>query len=539
MLIQNNHYNIGYICTKQQCDQGLSQKIALRWISAKGDIETYSFRDLDRQSNKFANILHSFDFSQGDIFFTLLPKCPEQFFSFLGILKKEIICGTLFSNFGDEALLDRLGDSGAKGIVTKKSCLKKICRIKPRLPKLEYIFVVDIDEHLDDGIYSYQQLMNNASEEFVTPLTLPDTPSVLHYTSGSTGKPKGVLHVHKSILHQMATARDVLKLAPDEIYWNTADQGWITGTSYGIIGPWSLGVTQVHFAGKYDACRWLQLLEQEKITIWYSAPTALRMLMQQSDEFYQEFDLSHLKYIFSAGEPLNPEVIFWSKKVLQKDIYDTWFQTETGGIMITNRPGLDIRPGSMGKPVDGIEPVILGDRGQAVANGKQGELCFALGWPSMFVTYLNSESAYQQKFIKNYYYTGDLASKDAEGYYWFQGRSDDVINTGGHLVSPFEIESALLELGEVAESGVIGVPDDILFEKVIVFVRLNPGVIGSKELEVKLRLYVSNKVSSIATPQNLIFIDRIPKSKSGKIMRRVLKARYLGEEEGDTSMLEN
>ena len=539
MLIRNDHYNIGYICTKQQCELGLSQKIALRWIPAKGEIKEYSFQDLDRQSNKFANILNSFDFSPGDIFFTFLPKCPEQFFSFLGTLKAEVICGTLFSNLGDEALTDRIGDSGAKGLVTKKSLLKKLHRIKPRLPKLEYIFVVDMDEHQGDGVYSYPQLMVEASSQFAIPQTLPNTPSVLHYTSGSIGKPKGVLHTHTSILHQATTARDVLQLNPGEVYWCTADPAWVTGTVYGITGPWSLGVTQVHFGGKYDAGKWLRLLEQEKITIWYSAPTALRMLMQESNEFYRKFDLSHLKYIFSVGEPLNPEVILWSKKVLQKDIYDTWFQTETGGIMIANRPGLEIRPGSMGRPVDGIEPVILGDNGQAVENGKQGALCLTSGWPSMFVTYLNGESAYQQKFVNNYYLTGDIASKDADGYYWFKGRSDDVINTGGHLISPFEIESALLELDEVAESGAIGVSDDVLFEKIVVFVRLNPGFVASKKLEVKLRLYVSNKVSSVATPQNLIFIDRIPKNKSGKIMRRVLKARYLGEEEGDTSTLEN
>lgn len=538
MLIKDNQYNIGQICTKQQCDQGLSQKTAFRWIPAHGESLNFTFQNLEIQSNKFSNVLSSLGFCKGDIVFTFLPKCPEQFFSFLGTLKKEVICGTLFSNFGDEALLDRLGDSGAKGVVTKKSFLKKIRRIRRHLPTLEYVLVVDIDEHQGDGVYSYPKLMATASENYATPITTPDTPSVLHYTSGSTGKPKGVLHVHKSILHQHATARDVLQLAPDEVYWCTADQGWVTGTSYGIVGPWSLGVTQVHFGGMYDAEKWFRLLEQEKVSIWYSAPTALRMLMQEGQEFYRQFDLSSLKHIFSVGEPLNPEVIAWARRVLNKDIYDTWFQTETGGIMITNHPGLDIRPGSMGKPVAGIEPAILEDTGQPVDAGEQGNLCLKPGWPSMFVTYLNREEAFQQKFINDHYFTGDTAIKDADGYYWFKGRSDDVINTGGHLISPFEIESALLELDEVAESGVIAAPDEVLFEKVVAFVHLNPGFEPSKELEIKLRLYVSNQVSSIATPQNLVFIDKIPKNKSGKIMRRVLKARYLGEDEGDISTLE-
>jgi len=539
MLIQNSQYNIGHICTKQQCVNGFADKTAFRWLPASGENFNFTFQDLDTQSNKFANLLDGLGLKQGDIFFTFLPKCPEQFFSFLGTLKKGVICGTLFSNFGDEALLDRLGDSSARGIITKKSFLKKIRRIKDRLPNLEYVLVVDIDEHQPDGVFSYSLLMAEASEFYTTPLTDPDTPSVLHYTSGSTGKPKGVLHVHRSVLMQNATAQNVLQLTPDEIFWCTADQGWVTGTSYGIIGPWSLGVTQVHFGGMYDADKWFSVLEKEKISIWYSAPTALRMLMQEESALYQKYDLSHLKHIFSVGEPLNPEVIQWSQKVLNKDIYDTWFQTETGAIMITNRPELSIRSGSMGQPVEGIEPVILEDDGTPVADGEQGNLCLRPGWSSMFVTYLNRESSYQQKFIKGYYFTGDTAVKDKDGYFWFKGRSDDVINTGGHLISPFEIESALLELEEVAESGVIAAPDDMLFEKVVAFVHLNKGYEASKELEIKLRLYISNKVSSIATPQELIFVDKVPKNKSGKIMRRVLKARYLGQDEGDISTLED
>ncbi len=534
-----NQYNIGYICTKQQCDNGLADKIAFRWIAASSVPVNYSFNDLDLQSNKFANILSALGLQTGDIFFTFLPKCPEQFFCFLGALKKEVICGTLFSNFGDEALLDRLGDSGTVGIVTKKSFLKKIRRIVNQLPKLKYVLVVDIDEHQDDTFLSYPKMMADASDGYDTPLTTADTPSVLHYTSGSTGKPKGVLHVHKSLLHQVKTSQEVLQLNADEILWCTADQGWVTGTSYGIIGPWSLGVSQIHFGGMYDADQWFKVLAEEKVTIWYSAPTALRMLMQEDDAVFQKYDLSHLKHIFSVGEPLNPEVIQWSKRVLGKEIYDTWFQTETGAIMISNRPGIDIRPGSMGTPVKGIKPAILADDGEPVCDGVQGNLCLKLGWSSMFVTYLNKDDVYQKKFINGHYFTGDTAVRDMDGYFWFKGRSDDVINTGGHLISPFEIESALLELEEVAESGVIAAPDEMLFEKVVAFVNLNQGFEPSKELEIKLRLYISNKVSSIATPQDLIFVDKVPKNKSGKIMRRVLKARYLGEDEGDISTLED
>lgn len=538
-IIINNQFNIGHICTRQQCDQGHGDKVAFRWISAHQERIDYTFSDLERESNRFANACQTLGFAAGDILFTFLPKTPEQFFSFLGALKLQVICGTLFSNFGDDALLDRLGDAKAKGIVTKKSLLKKIIRIKDQLPSLKYIIVTDIEEHLSETILSYSKLTSQAATDYVSPITAPGTPSVLHYTSGSTGKPKGVLHAHRSILHQNRTASEVLNLTTSDIFWCTADQGWVTGTSYGIIGPWSFGVTQIHYGGGYDAKLWFDLLQNEAVTVWYSAPTALRMLMREDVVLYKNYDLGSLRHIFSVGEPLNPEVISWSRTALGKDIYDTWFQTETGGIMITNRPGLEIKSGSMGTPLNGIEPAIIADDGGILGNNQQGNLCIKTSWPSMFVTYLNNESAYDSKQKNGYYYTGDTAVRDDDGYYWFKGRSDDVINTAGHLISPFEVESALLEIEEVAESGVVGVPDDLLYEKVVAFVHLHKQFTWSRELEVKVRLHVSNRASSIATPQEIIIVGSVPKNKSGKIMRRVLKARYLGQDAGDISTLED
>ena len=380
--------------------------------------------------------------------------------------------------------------------------------------------------------------MKEASDKFNVELTLPDTPSVLHYTSGSTGKPKGVLHQHKSVLLQSFTSQHILQLNENEIYWCTADQGWVTGTSYGIIGPWSLGVTQVHFGGSYDAEVWMSLLENEKITIWYTAPTALRMLMREDRAIYLKHDLKNLKHIFSVGEPLNPEVIHWSRELFKKDIYDTWFQTETGSIMITNRPGLTVKPGSMGKPNGAIDAAIISDEGNIINDKKTGNLCIKAGWDSMFRTYLNNKEVYNKKFKNGYYYSGDLAYRDEEGYYWFVGRNDDVINTAGHLISPFEIESALLEIPEIAESGVIGAPDDILFEKVVAYVRLKDQFSWSDDLEMNIRLRLANKLSSIATPQEIKVIKEVPKNKSGKIMRRVLKAWYMGIDPGDISTLD-
>jgi acetyl-CoA synthetase len=530
--------NIASACTTAICRIGLSEKIAMRWIDSRGVKTDYSFGSLETQSNRFANTLQSLGIGKGDIFFTFLPKMPEQFFAFLGILKNQTICGTLFSNFGDDALLDRLADSGAIGIITTKSLYRKIARIRAQLPALKHVILVDGDGDLSKGLVSYNQIMAEAAMEYVAQPTLPETFSVLHYTSGSTGKPKGVMHCHGSLVSLMATTKQVLGLKEDDIYWCNADQGWVTGTSYGIIGPWSLGITQVHYGGGFDAHKWVDLLVQEKITVWYSSPTALRMLMREEESIFSTADLSSLRNIYSVGEPLNPEVIAWSRRVLHHDIHDTWFQTETGAISITNRPGLEIRTGSMGKPFDGIEAAILTDDGVPLPDGEQGNLCLKAGWPSMFVTYLNNEFAYNSKFSDGWYFTGDTARRDCDGYYWFIGRSDDVINTAGHLISPFEVESALLEVEEVFESGVIGAPDELLFEKVVAYIQLRDRYQPTKDLEIKIRLHVSNRASSIATPQEIIFCDSIPKNNSGKIMRRILKARYCGSDIGDISTLE-
>jgi acetyl-CoA synthetase len=533
-----SHGNIGHICTEHQCAGGLAEKTAMIFVDGHGNRAEVSFAELNANSNRFANLLQDLGLAPGDVFFTFLPKAPEQFYAFLGALKAKVVCGTLFSNFGDEALLDRLGDSRARGIITKKSLLKKILRIRPKLPSLDFIILADGEDAPEQKIWSLKTLMVKASEVFRAPPTAPETPSVLHYTSGSTGKPKGVLHCHGSILSQAQSSLEILQLRADDIFWCTADQGWVTGTSYGIIGPWCLGITQIHFGGPYDAGRWFDLLVREKVSLWYTAPTALRMLMREDEKLFTPFDLSSLRHIFSVGEPLNPEVIHWSRRVLKREIYDTWFQTETGAIMIANRPGLEIRPGSMGKPLSGIDAAIVSEQGEILPANEPGNLCLRKGWPSMFVTYVNNNTVYQQKFRNSWYFTGDQARRDKDGYFWFIGRSDDVINTAGHLISPFEVECALLEIEEVAESGVIGAPDELLFEKVVAFVQLHEGYIPSKELELKIRLHVSNRASSIATPQKIIFCDSIPKNKSGKIMRRLLKARYLGQDTGDISTLE-
>ncbi|HNX07044.1 MAG TPA: AMP-binding protein [Bacteroidales bacterium] len=535
--IKDNQYNIAYYCTRYQCVNGNSKKLAFRFIGYKADRCDYSFEQLDKESNRYANVLTTLGIKPGDIIFTFLPKMPEQFFAFLGILKTQAVAGTLYSNFGEEALADRLGDSRAVAVITKKSLLKKLMRALPQLEHLKYILVVDGLDN-DEKTLALPALLAKASDKFDVPITGPDTPSVLHYTSGSTGKPKGVQHVHKSILTQSYTAQHVLNIKEDDLYWCTADQGWVTGTSYGIIGPWALGVSQLHYGGAYNAETWMELLEHEGVTKWYTAPTALRMLMREDKNIFKRFSLNKLHYIFSVGEPLNPEINLWAAAVLGKEVYDTWFQTETGSIMICNRPGIKIKPGSMGKPIDIIEAAVLSEDGSLCPVGKTGHLCIKAPWDSMLRAYLNNEAAYNEKFRNGYYYTGDLAFCDEEAYYHFVGRNDDVINTAGHLISPFEVESTLLEIPEIAESAVIGAPDELLFEKVVAFIRLKDHVVWTDDLEVKIRLFLSNRLSSIATPQDIRLVEEVPKNKSGKIMRRVLRAWYMGEDPGDISTME-
>ena len=510
----------------------------MRWLGSDGERKEFTFGQLAAESSRFAAVLAGLGVVPGARVSFMLPKLPEMFIAVLGGLKARAVVGPLFANFGDEALLDRLGDASACVLLTKHSLLKKVQRIRDRLPNLRHVLLVDADDHLTADILSYRRLMREASADFTVAPTSPETPSILHYTSGSTGKPKGVLHVHGALPSIVATTRNVLQVGPGDVLWCTADPGWVTGTSYGIIGPWAVGATQVHYGGSFDAGAWMTILEQEKVNIWYTAPTALRMLMREEASLYAGRRLGALRCVASVGEPLNPEITFWARRTLGKEIHDTWFQTETGAIMIANRPGLAVRPGSMGRVVDGVEAVVLDSSGQPLPIGQQGRLCLRRGWPSMFSQYINRPEAYASRFHGEYYDSGDMAVQDADGYFWFVGRSDDVINTSGHLVGPFEIESVLLELPEVVEAAAVSAPDPIRFEKVVVFVCLRSGHSPSRELESRIRLHVANRVSSIASPQDVVFVASLPRNRSGKIMRRVLRARFLGQDESDLSSME-
>jgi acetyl-CoA synthetase len=531
--------NLGDVCKPWIESDGPPHRTALRLVHPDLSTRDYSFDEIDSLSSQFANVLTQIGQDSGKVIAILLPKCVEVFASFLGTLKAKSTALPLFSNFGDLAIVDRLSDCGASCIVARRASLPRLLRIRASLPALRTILLVDSDA--DDGpdVLSLPARLGSVPTSFETRTVADDTPSLIHYTSGSTGKPKGVVHVHGAAEHIERTMHEIMQVHRDDIYWCTADHGWITGTSYGIIGPWLLGITQVHFAGSFDPERWFQILQDQRVSVWYTAPTALRMLARAEDVDYRSYDLSPLRSILSVGEPLNPEIGRWGKETLNREIYDTWFQTETGGIMIANRPGLPVRPGSMGKPVASVQAEILDDGGKILPPRATGHLCLRYPWTSMFRDYLNRRETYLAKFSPEFYDSGDLAYRDEDGYFWFAARNDDVINTSGHLVSPFEVESAVLELAEVAESAVIGAPDPILFEKIVVFVALRSGHARSEELQMKIRLHVANRLSATATPQDVVFVDSVPKNKSGKILRRVLRARYLGQDPGDLSTIED
>jgi acetyl-CoA synthetase len=540
---KNGMYNIGYYCSDRICEKGNGKKLGLIWEGFTGEVKKYSYDDIRVYSNTIAKFLQDKGINAGDRVCLFMDKVPELYIGFIGVLKMGGITQPLFSAFGEEALFTRLDDAKTRAIIIQKKHLPKVRRIKDKLPDLTKIIVIDADEAATPQINEIHFWMEKATkvEKFDIVKVGPEVPSVIHYTSGTTGKPKGAQHAHSSIIAQYITSKWVLDLQSDDIYWCTADPGWVTGTSYGIIGPWALGVTQVVLDAGFGAEKWYAFMQKYKVSMWYSAPTAIRLLMKEGIEAVKKYDLSTLRHLASVGEPLNAEAVVWSEKAFGKMFHDTYWQTETGAMMITNYPGMKIKPGSMGKPFPGITATVLNTKTYEpiTSAGIVGLIALKPGWPSMMRSYWNNKTTYDSKFKNGWYICGDRASIDSEGYYWFVGRDDDVINTAGHLVGPFEIESALLEHKAVAESAAVGKPDPVNMEVVKAFIALKPGFEPSGDMELDIMNFIRKKLSPLAMPQEIEFVPSLPKTRSGKIMRRLLRAKEWGEEIGDTSTLEN
>lgn len=523
-----------------------AKKIALRCCAKSGLVRDVSYQNLYELSNRFANGLASLGLQKGDAVFALLGRTAELYIGAIGVLKHRCIFSPLFAAFGPEPIQVRMHIGNAKALLTSEAHYRrKVARIRDQLPLLKTIIIVDLkDEALrkEPGVIDFDELIARASPLYEIRPTQPEDEALYHFTSGTTGKPKGAVHVHKAILSHAVTGRLALDLRDDDIYWCTADPGWVTGMSYGILSPLCLGVTLIIDEGEFDAERWYRILQDQRVNVWYTAPTAIRMMMKMGEELVRRFDCSALRLIASVGEPLNPEAVKWGLGAFHRPIHDNWWQTETGGIMISNYRAMDIRPGSMGKPMPGIQARIVTrnqERLVAVAHGEQGELAIRAPWPSMFRAYLGQDERYQRSFVDGWYLTGDLARMDADGYFWFIGRSDDVIKTAGHLVGPFEVESALLEHPAVAEAAVIGKPDPLLMEMIKAFVTLKHGFTASDDLRLDILGLVRSRLGPAIAPRELEFRDNLPKTRSSKIMRRLLKAREMGWPEGDTSTLES
>jgi acetyl-CoA synthetase len=465
----------------------------------------------------------------------------------LGALKLGCVVSPLFSAFGPEPITTRLTIGQGKALVTTSSLYtRKVASQRASLPFLEHVLVVrdELEPDLPERTLDLTALLERASDRFETVPMRPEDPALLHFTSGTTGKPKGAVHVHEAVVAHRVTGRLALDFHDQDVFWCTADPGWVTGTSYGIVSPLANGVTMIVDEADFDAERWYAILEREQVSIWYTAPTAVRMMMKGGAQAAQRFRFPRLRFIASVGEPLNPQAVLWGQEAFGLPIHDNWWQTETGGIMIANYPAMPIKPGSMGKPLPGIEAAVVqrlegGGVKLIEEAGIQGELALKRGWPSMFRAYLNEDERYRKCFAGEWYLTGDLAKRDADGYFWFVGRADDVIKSSGHLIGPFEVESAFMEHPAVAEAGVIGKPDPIAGEIVKAFVALKPGKEAGPALERELLAFVRKKLGAAVAPKEISFLPALPKTRSGKIMRRLLKARELGLPEGDTSTLES
>ncbi|WP_407686856.1 acetate--CoA ligase [Mycobacterium sp. HUMS_1102779] len=543
--------NIAYAAVDRHASGPAARRTALRFVADSnwdGVLGTrdLSYAELARLGKRFTAVLRSLGINKGDRVFTLMGRTPELYIAMMGALRNGSVVSPLFSAFGPEPIATRVNIGQAEVLVTTRALYqRKVAKIRDRLPTLRHVIVVDDDKTAGppDGTLDFWHRVDAADDDAPIEPTTAEDPALLHFTSGTTGTPKGALHVHGAVTMHYVTGLYALDLHPDDTYWCTADPGWVTGTSYGIISPLLHGVTSIVDEAEFDAQRWYRILQDQAVSVWYTAPTAIRMLIKAGPELPARYRFPRLRFIASVGEPLNPEAVWWGKRVLGLPIHDNWWQTETGGIMIANTPAFDIRPGSMGRPLPGVDACIVrhdedGTTTVVDEPGVEGELALRTGWPSMFRGYLNNEERYRNSFADGLYLTGDLAKRDADGYFWFVGRKDDVIKSSGHLIGPFEVESALTDHPAVAEAAVIGKPDPTVGELIKAFVTLKNGVVADEDLRLELLGHARKRLGATVAPKEIEFVDALPHTSSGKIMRRLLKARELGLPEGDTSTIE-
>ncbi|MED2930909.1 acetate--CoA ligase [Bacillus wiedmannii] len=535
---ETGRVNMAYEAIDKHAKSDRKNKVALYYQDGSRK-EKYTFKEMKDFSNKAGNVLKNYgDVEKGDRVFIFMPRSPELYFALLGAVKLGAIVGPLFEAFMEGAVRDRLEDSEAKVLITTPELLERVPLND--LPALKTVFLVGDNVEEGGKTVAFNPLFEQASKELHIEWLGREDGLILHYTSGSTGKPKGVLHAQNAMVQHYQTAKWVLDLKEDDVYWCTADPGWVTGTAYGIFAPWLVGASNVVLGGRFSPEAWYEALQDYGVTVWYSAPTAFRMLMGAGQDAIKKYDLSQVRHVLSVGEPLNPEVIRWGMNAFGLRIHDTWWMTETGGQVICNYPCMEIRPGSMGKPIPGVKAAIVDNEGNEVPPYTMGNLAIGKGWPAMMRGIWNNQQKYESYFMPgDWYVSGDSAYMDEDGYFWFQGRIDDVIMTSGERVGPFEVESKLIEHAAVAEAGVIGIPDPVRGEIIKAFIALRAGYEPSDELKEEIRQFVKKGLAAHAAPRQIEFRDKLPKTRSGKIMRRVLKAWELNLPTGDLSTMED
>ncbi len=537
-------------------------KLALIWEGEPGDVRTFSYHALDREVSKMANILKSMGVAKGDIVTIYMPRIPEQVFAMLACAKIGAAHSVVYGGFSVEALASRIEDAKSRVLVTADGAWLRggIVKLKDisdeamaRQATIEHCIVVKRtgqDVYMEQGRdFWYHDLLELpiASPKCETEQMDAEDMLFILYTSGTTGRPKGIVHTHGGYqVYTHTTLKSVFDVKDDDRWWCAADPGWITGHSYIVYSPLIAGATSFMYEGAPThpyPNRWWKMVEKYGITILYTAPTAIRGLMRFGDAWPQRYDLSSLRLLGSVGEPINPEAWKWYYKVIGNEkcpIMDTWWQTETGGFVITPLPITPLKPGSGTKPFFGHEADVVDDDGNPVPVGEEGFLVLKRPWPSMLRTIYGDDERYKEQYwgkFGNMYQTGDSARKDKDGYIWIIGRMDDVLKVSGYRLGTAEVESALVSHPSVAEAAVIGLPHEIKGNAVHAYAILNAGVQGSDDLALALRDHVGKELGPIAKPETITFVDSLPKTRSGKIMRRLLKAQALGEEVGDTSTL--
>lgn len=495
-------------------------RILLRVFDGRLNERMISVREFESAVRSVAGALVRHGVKRGDHVFLSLTTQPELIQAFWAVLWLGAVPCALFPEHGAEALLARFQAGRADVLITDRE-----------------------SSALDEAAVSYGALRMTLHYDSLTAETAgepaaipsdvtPDDPAFMVFTSGSTGFPKAVLHRHGIAPAILRSMRDVLGVGLDETYWCTAHPAWITGAVYGILGPVLSGVTMIAYNGAFHAKRWLPLIETAGVTTLYTAPSALRGLMRMDDAFYQGFDLSKLRAVFSVGEPLSGEVYDWGQRALGKTIYDTWFQSEAGTIRIANRRGEAVVPDWMGLPVDDCKAVLLDDELAEIPlsnAGRIGKLALRRGWESEFTGYYGNSELTDAKYTGDYYLTGDLAKCDERGRYHFIGRDDDLLNTSGHLLGPFEVEKLLNADAAVADAAVVSVPDPLVFEAVAAYIVLREGAVWDEAAELRVRKAVTSAIAAYAAPKVFILVDALPRNDAGKILRRELRARLRRE----------